>query len=537
MPPPRVRIEHLRADIHGLRSIDRAALSGRLKQHAVVHKLDEIRQPEDPYLPAERAHLAKWLEAQATPLCPHVAVLDSIRSLAQPGTSCVLSCAKPALFTGPTNILWQALQTILLARRLTQRWETRVIPVLWNETDAKPTRALEEVRVLNRNYELQTVSLEVVSNGRKPLGEIPLDAGRHGMGALRAVLDQLYGDYEHTRDALDLFIPRAGETLARAFTRTLYDLLGKHGLVVIEADGLREEVAHGLARVVGSPFIERLRASMDLLPRSPDEGLIDLESSELVYHWTIAGVRTLHTGGDGYRYTDEPGSRTRSELAAEIVQAPKSWAPGALARPLVCSLVLPLAATVGDRDDLVRHVLVSEQYADLERSTPAFLPRVSMTIVDKDARHALERLDVSLAEVLSRHGDWHAANEETKKDAQLVQRLERIATETRAELSELKAQLVELDPNLLPVLKSSSREVAALFRKLSQRVQRVQANRGGKDQRLARCLNQGLCPLGQPQDQVLGPFSALARYGRGWIDDLLNEMDVFATEHVTLHLD
>ena len=50
-------------------------------------------------------------------------------------------------------------------------------------------------------------------------------------------------------EALDLLLPRAGETLPGALARAMHDLLGHRGLVVLEPEMLREEAFHLAAGV------------------------------------------------------------------------------------------------------------------------------------------------------------------------------------------------------------------------------------------------------------------------------------------------
>jgi len=251
MTTGRIRLEHLPADIQGLLPIERAAISGRLSNRSVFPKLEDIALPRDPYLTAERAHLSKWLEAQVTTLSPHVAVLDSIRAIAQPNTSCVVCNIEPRLLGGPTTYLWQVLHAIRLAQVLSQRFETRVIPLLWIQADGRDSAEFELAQVLNRHFELQSVRLRPVARGASSIPDVVLEHERHGLGAVRALLAQLYGDYEFIENALDLFVPREGETLPRASSRLMYELFGKHGLVVVESARLREETSHAMAKVIG----------------------------------------------------------------------------------------------------------------------------------------------------------------------------------------------------------------------------------------------------------------------------------------------
>lgn len=529
-----IRIEHLPADLFGLSTLQRAALSGRLAPSGVARKAADVAFPADPFLPAERAHLSRWLESQTTAQGPPVAVLDSIRALAEPGVSCVVTCARPSLLLGPATTLWRALQTVALARQLTETWGLRVVPVLWNHADEHDARQLELARVLNRNFDLQRVGLEAVSRNGTPLYDLPLDPSSHGLGALRAVLDQLYGDLPHVERALDIFVPRAGESLPGAFTRAVYELLGRQGLVVIEPQVLAEEAAHALARLVGSDVGGALSSALEELPPAQRAALDPLPSAPQVYRVDARGRRPLFPGGDGYRYADEPGSRTATELAAELIQEPRAWSTGEVLRPLVRDLLLPVAAWVGDERELAHHLWLGPVRRALELPTPAFVPRLRASWIDEDLRHSLERLELDLPRALG-GAPLEVGPAQAERADSLLEELQEIAAAARRELAQRKARLLELDPTLGSPLKAASREIAEVLRRLSHKVARAGATRSGRRARHGRRVANGLRPEGGPQDEALGPFEWVARHGTDWPDEVAAELDPFAGEHLALH--
>lgn len=533
-----ITLEHLPADIFGLPDMAREALSGRLSVEGlrIARRQLDITPPEDRYLPDERAHLSKWLEAKVAAYGPHVAVLDSVRSLAQPGACCVVCGHRPGVLASPLVVLWKALQTVKLARLLSESWSLPVVPVFWNQADDHDVAAVHHGYLLNHNFDIQKVNLAELSSGRIPFSRLVLSDQRHGLGALRSVLRQIHGNVEAVEETLDLFVPRDGETLAGAFSRTMYELLGHTGLVVLEPDWLREELSRALAEVVGQPIQAALADSAAAFESRGFELPIPLERAALVYHVDDGGRRALRPGGDGYRYDDEPGSRTRTELAAEIVQEPAAYTPGALLAPLVADRVLPVAANVGGLETLALRALLAPLGARTGYTAPPLVPRVSVTLVDPACRHSAGRLAVPLLELLAARGEW-----EQKLDAvpapDLVAALREIGRRARRELLDHQEELTETDRTLGLLVRRTADQLDRGVRKMCEKVARVQANRAGKGRRHQRRLNQGLCPRGQPQEQVFGAFPFVARFGRSWIDELLDELDPLAGEHLVVHLE
>ena len=254
----KILLEFLPADIAGLSPLAHAALSGDLSVPGVrvARSCAEVKQPTDRFEPDARANLAKRLEEAISSVSPPVAVLDSLRALAQPGACAVVTGQQPGLACGPLYSVWKGLQAIALAKQLSKEWGTPVVPMFWNHADDHDIAEVHHAWLLNRNVDLQKASLAGLSSGRQPFSKIYLEEERHKPTAFAALLRSVYGDYPHIDEAVEAFAPRAGETLARAFTRGMTALLGRHGLVVFEPEWIREDLSSGLSRL-GMPFTDR----------------------------------------------------------------------------------------------------------------------------------------------------------------------------------------------------------------------------------------------------------------------------------------
>jgi uncharacterized protein YllA (UPF0747 family) len=132
-------------------------------------------------------------------------------------------------------------------------------------------------------------------------------------------------------------------------------LLGPLGLVVVEPDWIREPLSRELSRLVTLDPAEKLAQGARELEAHGHPVAIDPRNAALVYELRTSGAFALRPGGDGFRFDDESGSRTGDELAAEILQRPLDWSPGALLRPLAQDAVLPVAAYVGGFGELAYH--------------------------------------------------------------------------------------------------------------------------------------------------------------------------------------
>lgn len=536
-----LRMEPLPLDVLELSPLARAVAAGTLRRPGlrVPRNADELEPPPDVLEPAQRATLAQALEQGLAPLEPHVAVLDSLRSLAQPRACAVVTGQQPGLCASPLYSLYKALHAIRLARRLSQVWERPVVPLFWNHADDHDVAEVHHLHVLNKNLDLQKVGLAGLASGRQMLSRIVLDDERHRLGAVRALLFDLVRDFPHGESALALCMPRNGETLARAFTRTFTELLGPLGLVVLEPEWIRASMSRELVNIVGSQPLEALRRGSQALRAAGFEPAIDPESAALLFAIDERGRRALRPvtteRGSEWRYDDEQGSRTSAELAAEIVLAPESWSPGALLRPLVQDRCLPVAAYIGGWGELAYHAQLPELREACSVPSTPFVPRVSITLVDPETRLALRKMDASVADVLRARGEF-AGTESNEPQPPVLARMRELGVEYARRLSELRDDVGALDPSLPVLLKRTVDQVRSSIDSLAEKTERVHQNKSGKGRRHERRANNALFPRGQPQERVLAPLTPLSRFGTEWVHALAEELDPFALQHVVVHL-
>jgi len=550
------RVQHLPADVLGLSDLARAGLSrGRsFGPVPVATRPEDVPRPGERLGSEERGALADLLERgladAGVALAP--AARDGLEALRANGVPCVLTGQQPGFLTSPLYCLYKALQACKLARELSEAWGTPVVPVFWNHADDHDVAEVHHAWQLNRNLDLQKVGLAGLASGRTPVGELFIDGEAQRLDAVRAQLRGMVEEHGGADAALDLFMPRDGETLARAFTRTLSELVGARGLVVCEPEWIRPVLSSEMARLVsgrpgGGDLAAALRAgeaelaSAGFPPAIPVDGAEGTPGAALVYqHLAGAGggaERTAHRASPGGLLRDgDPGERTWAEVGSLVVGAPGEWSAGALVRPLVQDAVFPTCAYVGGLGELAYHAQLGPARELAGQPRTPFVPRVSVTLLDGDTRHALGRVGAEVDEVLRAGGDF-SPPEDRGAEPEVIGALRRVSEEASAALTAHRAELAELEPALGITLKKTAEHVRASIGKVIDKATRVHQNRAGKGARQVRRVNHTLVPRGAPQERVLGPFQFVARFGPDFVETLWRELPATSTEHLVLHLE
>ncbi len=532
-----LRLEYLRADALGLSGLFGTALAGQLKLPGLelARQLEDIKPPRDRFSTGERARLARCLEARISTFEPPVAVLDSVRSIETAGASFVVCGQQPGAFGGPLLCLWKALQTVRIARALSVSWQQPVVPLYWNHADDHDVAEVHHGYFVNPNLDLQKITLAGLSSGRQPLSSIVFDDERQCLPAIRELLRQLFGYLPRIDEALELCMPQSGETFATASTRFLLQLFGHLGLVVLEPDWIREDLSHHLAALVGNDPRGALAAGEEALSKAGHEVPVPHAQAALLFRVDAAGRAALRLGGEGFAYDEEPGSRTVAELAAEVVQEPGSWSAGALLRPLVQDLALPVAAHVGGPRELACHAQLAGTRVHLGLPSPAFVPRVSVTLIDAENENSLLHARAPLAEVFEARGAFGDLST-TQGGSEGAEALRTLGAEVRQRLLDQRQARVAIDGTLSGSLKHTASKVSAAIEKLAGKVARAEANHLGHGRRHLRRINHSLVPRGLAQESVLNAMPFIAAYGTAWLDEVLEALDPFGVEHSAIYL-
>jgi bacillithiol biosynthesis cysteine-adding enzyme BshC len=527
------RIERLATDTAQLPPFARICL--RVPHFKVPLELDQIECSRDDFELDDRRDLVERLLAQATKRKPHVAVLDAIRSLEHRQACAVVTGQQPGLLGGPLYSLYKALHAVRLARSLSQAHERPVVPIFWNHADDHDIAEAHHAWLLNENLDLQRIGLAGLSSGKQPLSRIVFDEDKHRLAAVRTAIEQTLGRETHAADALELFAPRAGESFAAAFTRAFEELLGPLGLVLLEPDWIREPLSRAVARIVQAPLASALAEGETNLRALGYTPTIESATAALLFRVDERGRQPLRLGGEGFRYDGEEGSRRTDELAAEIVQAPLEWSPGALLRPIAQDLCLPSVAYVGGWGELSYLAQLGPLRKAVGAPLTAAAPRWSCTLVDPQTDEAVTRVGKSFAELIATRGAAAQVGAD-EPPPPVIAELRAIAERAAKELNAKKEELSELDRRIAINLGRTSTQIRSLVDKLCEKAEHVHANRAGRGKRLVRRVTNTLAPRGELQERVLCLPPFIARFGREWIGELFDAMGPIETGHLLVRL-
>ncbi|MBK8099222.1 MAG: bacillithiol biosynthesis BshC [Planctomycetes bacterium] len=442
------------------------------------------------------------------------AVLAAARSLAEPDVQVVITGQQPGICGGPLFNLHKVATAIRLCREINaQPGGPRAVPVFWNHSDDHDLEEANRLFMVSAAQELQKFRLDI-DRGGEPLRAIR--AGRE-MEKLLTEIDGLVPQSEFRDWALGLFKPRhPNEPLGDAMARMMFELFGKHGLLVIEPRDLPAEAFPPLQRWWGqsNQIRDKIRQTSD-------------ELSDLGLDITMDPAATM--------MFQMVGNRREALADGEVAGNPADLSPAALLRPLWQDACLPTIAFVVGPGELAYLAVVAPLYRTLGVPQPLLVPRASLTLVEPSLQRLLARFGWDLPD-LEPGPDKLAASVQGDEGSGIEDEIDDLATRLRADLDAISSRLEKLDASMLSALDRARTKALEEITRLAAKIRTARENREGTGLRQIRRLCANLRPRGRLQERVLSPLLALVAHGKELGDILVDAADPFCIEHGVLEL-
>ena len=468
-------------------------------------------------------------------------VLALVETLRQPDAVAVVTGQQLGLFAGPLYTVWKARSAVRLAARLAGETGRPVVPVFWLADEDH-----DFAEVHRATFAPGGVRHATYRDGRPPdadrgpVGRLVLDADavRQSLGELEAALP----DGPWRADALTLARDayRPGRTMRDAFARLLRALVPD--VVLMSADDAR------LKRLV-APLIEREIRRWPETLRALEARSTELENAG--FHVQVAPTPVnLFRMGDGRRVPLDPAgdglvprgadhALTTADALRQLAEAPETWSPNVVLRPLVQDSLLPTAAYVAGPGEAAYFAQLGPVYDLFGVPMPVIEPRLSLTVVEPGVDKVLRRYDLSLADLGGPDPSRTVAELWRRlaldaSDLDLVPAFADARQRADAMLSDLEPLALAASPSLDGAVGAARAAVARALDRLEAKTVRVE-KRGHDDvrERLERA-QAALWPEGRLQERALGPLGVVARHGPAALAAFADAVPLDARRHYLL---
>ncbi|WP_339249539.1 bacillithiol biosynthesis cysteine-adding enzyme BshC [Sporosarcina sp. FSL W8-0480] len=436
----------------------------------------------------------------------------------------VIGGQQAGILTGPLYSIHKAITVILLAEQKREELRVPVIPVFWI---AGEDHDLNEI-----NHVYTETSGKVTKNKYREKYILKLMASEaeysHDMMTdfVKDTFRQ-FGETEHTKSLLDevLEAVELERTFTGFFVRLMNGLFSEHGLLLIDSayKPLRE-----MEKQQFTGFIEAAEkiATMITCTEEQFDALgfgkpIQAENDAANLFYMHETGRVLLSRENGYFVNKGVGLRFTPEEMMQVANE-KPWllSNNVATRPIMQDMVFPVLTFVGGPGEIAYWALLKDVFHHFGIKMPIIAPRVSITLVTPQAKHAMDDVAMTIQDILSGKvqeereqfiGTLHNERfEELLRETEisLESKYNELATVADLATGQLLQKNLEFHKKQLNYLRRKAEENLLLKHDVAIRKYRI--------------LENELLPEGSLQERIFTPYSFMNQYGKKLVQDLLN---------------
>lgn len=475
------------------------------------------------FSPEKRRILSQALSRQYS--SQGLPVPEEVALLLKPNTFTVTTGHQLCLFTGPLYFIYKLVTAVNLAAKMKREYpDLEVLPVYWMATE---DHDFEEVNHIH--LEGKRISWIHPSGGA--VGHLDTNGIEELIEEIRLHLPASTA----AEELLEMFRTAYAEPTLAAATRKLVHLLFPDTRLVV-VDGDDPELKAQFTSVATADLFDQLHFKTLRESNAPLEEAYHLQAMVRevnLFYLDNEGRDRLERRGDEFRRLGSAKTFTRDEIKKELETHPERFSPNVILRPLYQEMILPNLCYIGGGGELAYWFQLKPLF-DLHRVPfPILLLRNSVLWVPHNA------------------SVWAGKEGITAKEMFLpVQQLLKSRISANAPVNDLsfsaqEEQLRQLfaqwedfaaltDKSMLGAVKAQQAKQLKGFENLRKKFLRAEKRRQAeRTERITRFRS--VCFPGEKLQERHDNFSSYyARYGRRWLEVLLEELDPLALQFSVL---
>lgn len=485
----------------------------------------------------DRDRLADILKDQNDEFLGSESTTKNIELLREENTYAVVTGQQIGLLSGPLYTIYKALNTIKLARDLSEKHnELNFVPVFWLECEDHDFLEINHISVLDKKNDPAVVSYFEGGEQRekylKPVGKITID---EFFEKFREDLKETLQNTDFTDiifETLDLTYSE-GTDLKTAFAKFLNRLIRDSGLVFIDpSDEKIKELC--------IPIYEKELKSFSQLCETVISTTADIEQHyEPQVKPRAINLFYIH---EGNRYAMQPhesgmialkNSRQkfdREELFSILYTNPENFSTNVITRPIVQDFLLPTIAYVGGPSEISYFAQLKGAYEFFDVQMPVIYPRTSVTLLEKRVASFMEKNEIDFMELL----DERKLSEKFIGDSDQIN-VDEIFTTYLDELNSLNFgfanKLNEIDKNLVNSFKNKTQKNVEIVEDFKKKFIEAQLRSNDTNLSKMKSVIKSVYPDNTLQERVFNISYFLNKYSFDFIDYLYNEIDIYDFNH------
>jgi len=447
------------------------------------------------------------------------------------------------LFGGPLFSIFKALTAVKLAEQATAAG-VDCVPVFWLATEDHDLAEVNHVALLSEQGLPERLVVESPAFDGNAVEDAPVGAVKFGR-EIEPVVEHaaaLLGDSEVATWLRQAYRP--GESLGSAFGLLFARLFADWGVILLDpADKDFHDLAKPLFRAAierASELDEALLARGKALEAAGYHQQVKVTSATTLFFEVKNGARTVvrrrSNDANGGEFAVGEERSSSEELVERIEEAPETFSPNALFRPVVQDYLLPTLVYTGGAAEVAYFAQAGVVYEKLLRRVTPILPRFSATLLEAKAERILTRHQLSLPEVFQGPDKVREVIAARSLPPDLQARFSEAYASVEQSMAALRESIGKLDSTLIDTAESTRTSMSHQIDRLRARVARAEQQRNEVITRHADALSHALFPNKVLQEREVAGVSFVARCGTELLANLYQHVHPDCHDHQVIEV-
>jgi bacillithiol biosynthesis cysteine-adding enzyme BshC len=313
------------------------------------------------------------LGLEQNPLSPKQ--VENLSLLERENTFTVTTGHQLNLFTGPVFFVYKILQTIKTTEFLKSNFPNHnFVPIFWMATEDHDFEEIDHFKTREHYYEIK-------GNSGGDVGNIKIEDQYFIQEFEKEFKDNLYGT------ELILWIKNAykkGNSHTRAIRYLVNQLFSDYGLLTIDGNSkeLKSQVKDIFKKeLLSNQLFETTKTQREFLENNYHKVQVNPREINLFY---LSETRNrIEKINDEYFIIDTDLKFSQEEILNELENHPEKFSPNAVLRPAYQESVLPNLAYVGGNAEIMYWIELKDHFESINLPFPILVPRNSMLFLEE----------------------------------------------------------------------------------------------------------------------------------------------------------
>ncbi|WP_077622117.1 bacillithiol biosynthesis cysteine-adding enzyme BshC [Sediminibacillus massiliensis] len=490
----------------------------------------------------DRAGLAAVLEEANKKWHAPDSTMANIDRLRNPDSVVVIGGQQAGLLTGPLYTIHKMISIINFAHEQEKQLQIPVVPVFWIAGEDHDFAEINHI-MAEDSSNMKKIKIDHNVVEKKSVSDLEMDK-EAGYKWLKRVF-QRQTETEYTRSLLEELeaLLEQSVTYVDFFARITFRLLDGHGLVLIDSGdpNLRKlEGEHFVKMIEQQPIISS-GVNRSLNDSNGNGYPIAMDAEEdaghIFYH--IDGERVLLFKDTDGLWKGKQGECefTTEELIDIARNTPEKLSNNVVTRPLMQEFLFPTLAFIAGPGEVGYWSVLKTAFHALTLLMPPVLPRLSLTLIDRQLEKRMEKLSITATDAVGKGVDTEKIN---WLSSQMSPPIKEIADQLKKTVEvahkPLRKAAADISDDLDDV---AEKNLAYLFNDIDYLERRVFKALQAKHSKTISDYDHiqlMLHPEGGLQERSWNVLAWINRYGRGFLDELIEYDYDYQKEHYAAFL-